>query len=45
VSHQLKVLRTLRLVKFRREGKILYYSLADDHIEKLFAQGLEHVTE
>ncbi|MCU7497601.1 MAG: helix-turn-helix transcriptional regulator, partial [Ignavibacteria bacterium] len=45
VSHQLKILRTLRLVKFRREGKILYYSLADDHIEKLFAQGLEHVTE
>jgi ArsR family transcriptional regulator, lead/cadmium/zinc/bismuth-responsive transcriptional repressor len=45
VSHQLKMLRTLRLVKYRREGKILYYSLADDHIEKLFAQGLEHVTE
>ena len=45
VSHQLKVLPTLRLVKFRREGKIMYYSLADDHIEKLFAQGLEHVTE
>jgi len=45
VSHQLKILRTLRLVKYRREGKILYYSLADDHIEKLFAQGLEHVTE
>ncbi len=45
VSHQLRVLRSLRLVKFRREGKILYYSLADAHIEKLFAQGLEHVTE
>ncbi len=45
VSHQLKILRTLRLVKFRREGKILYYSLADNHVEKLFAQGLEHVTE
>jgi DNA-binding transcriptional ArsR family regulator len=45
VSHQLKILRTLRLVKFRRDGKILYYSLADDHVEKLFAQGLEHVTE
>jgi DNA-binding transcriptional ArsR family regulator len=45
VSHQLKILRTLRLVKYRREGKILYYSLADDHVEKLFAQGLEHVTE
>jgi DNA-binding transcriptional ArsR family regulator len=45
VSHQLRILRTLRLVKFRREGKILYYSLADDHVEKLFTQGLEHVTE
>ncbi|MGE5544637.1 MAG: ArsR/SmtB family transcription factor [Bacillota bacterium] len=45
VSHQLRLLRTKKLVKFRREGKILYYSLADDHIEKLFAQGLEHVTE
>jgi Predicted transcriptional regulators len=45
VSHQLKILRTLRLVKFRREGKVLYYSLADNHVEKLFAQGLEHVTE
>jgi ArsR family transcriptional regulator, lead/cadmium/zinc/bismuth-responsive transcriptional repressor len=45
ISHQLRVLRTLRLVKFRREGKILYYSLADDHVEKLFTQGLEHVTE
>ena len=45
VSHQLKILRTLRLVKFRREGKVLYYSLADNHVEKLFAQELEHVTE
>lgn len=45
VSHQLRLLRTQKLVKFRREGKILYYSLADGHIERLFAQGLEHVTE
>ena len=45
VSHQLRLLRTQKLVKFRREGKILYYSLDDDHIERLFAQGLEHVTE
>lgn len=45
VSHQLRVLRTLRLVSFRRDGKVLYYSLADDHVQKLFAQGLEHVTE
>lgn len=45
VSHQLRLLRTQKLVKFRRDGKVLYYSLADDHIERLFAQGLEHVTE
>lgn len=45
VSHQLRVLRTMRLVKFRREGKIIYYCLADDHVESLFAQGLEHITE
>lgn len=45
VSHQLRILRTLKLVKYRREGKILYYSLDDNHIENLFAQGLEHVIE
>lgn len=45
VSHQLRVLRSQKLVKFRREGKILYYSLDDDHIRSLFAQGLEHITE
>ena len=45
VSHQLRILRTLKLIKFRREGKILYYSLDVAHIENLFAQGLEHVTE
>ncbi len=45
VSHQLRLLRTQKLVRFRREGKVLYYSLADDHIKTLFAQGLEHVNE
>jgi len=45
VSHQLRLLRGQKLVKFRREGKVLYYSLADQHITTLFAQGLEHVTE
>jgi len=45
VSHQLRVLRNQKLVKYRREGKVLYYSLDDDHIHSLFAQGLEHVTE
>ncbi|NPV28002.1 MAG: winged helix-turn-helix transcriptional regulator [Firmicutes bacterium] len=45
VSHHLRLLRTQKLVKFRRDGKVLYYSLADQHVEKLFAQGLEHVLE
>lgn len=45
VSHQLRLLRTQKLVKFRRDGKILYYSLDDDHISQLFTHGLEHVTE
>ncbi len=43
VSHQLRMLRVQKLVKFRREGKILYYSL-DDHVDKLFKQGLEHIS-
>lgn len=43
VSHQLRILRTQKLVKNRRDGKILYYSLADDHVSTLFRQGLEHV--
>jgi DNA-binding transcriptional ArsR family regulator len=45
VSHQLRVLRSQKLVKFRREGRVVYYSLDDDHVHKLFGQGLEHVTE
>ncbi len=45
VSHQLRVLRSQKLVKFRREGKILYYSLDDEHVRSFFEQGLEHVTE
>ncbi len=44
-SHQLRVLRNLRLVKHRRAGRLVYYSLDDDHIRGLFAQGLEHVRE
>lgn len=43
ISHQLRVLRNLRLVKFRKEGKVIYYSLDDDHILALFRQGLEHI--
>lgn len=43
VSHQLRVLRNLRLVKYRKEGKMVYYSLDDDHIINLFSQGLAHI--
>jgi DNA-binding transcriptional ArsR family regulator len=45
VSHQLRVLRGMRLVRPRREGRQIYYSLDDQHIVGLFAQGLEHVQE
>ena len=45
VSHQLRVLKGSRLVKFRREGKTVFYSLADDHVRKIIAQGMEHVNE
>jgi len=43
VSHQLRVLRNLRLVKHRKEGKNVFYSLDDDHIFKILEQGLEHI--
>lgn len=45
ISHQLRVLKQNHLVKFRREGKTLYYSLADSHVETILNQGLEHVQE
>ena len=45
VSHQLRLLRAMRLVRTRRDGRLVYYALDDDHIVKLFAQGLEHVEE
>ncbi len=43
ISHQLRVLRDLRLVKYRKEGKSAIYSLDDDHVLELFNQGLEHI--
>ena len=43
VSHQLRTLREMRLVRFRKEGRHVYYTLDDAHIENLFHQGLEHV--
>lgn len=45
VSHQLKALRLANLVKFRREGQIVYYSLADDHVKEIIDMGLEHLFE
>ena len=45
VSHQLRALKNVRLVKSRREGKTVFYSLADDHVRKIIAQGMEHVNE
>ncbi len=45
VSHQLRVLRGMRLVRSRRDGRHIYYTVDDDHIAKLFKQGLEHVQE
>ena len=45
VSHQLKNLKQARIVKNRRDGKVIYYSLDDEHIRKLLNLGMEHVTE
>ncbi len=45
ISHQLRVLRTNKLVKIRREGKQIYYSLDDDHVKKVIEMGLDHVLE
>lgn len=45
ISHQLKVLKDANLVSFRREGKTIYYSLADDHVNLIIAQGYNHITE
>lgn len=43
VSHQLRLLRNMRLVKYRRQGRMVFYSLDDDHIYRLFAEGLNHI--
>lgn len=45
VSHQLRLLKNSKLVKFRREGKTVYYSLADDHVLHILDQGMEHILE
>ena len=45
ISHQLRVLKQARLVKNRRDGKIVFYSLEDEHIKQIFDQGLIHINE
>ena len=45
ISHQLRVLKQARLVKFRRCGKTVYYSLSDDHVRTILCQGMEHIGE
>ena len=45
ISHQLRILKQMQLIKFRREGKNILYSLADDHVKTILQMGLEHVLE
>ena len=45
VSHQLRILKQARLIKARRDGKTVFYSLADDHVATLLRQGMEHICE
>ena len=45
VSHQLKYLREANLIKCRRDGKVVYYSLADDHVKQIFEKATEHIYE
>lgn len=45
VSHQLRTLKQSKLVKFRREGKTVFYSLADEHVFRILNQGMEHISE
>ena len=45
ISHQLRVLKQSKLVKYRKDGKIVYYSLDDDHVKEIYEKGREHVEE
>ena len=45
ISHQLRLLKQAKLVKFRREGKTVFYSLADDHVRTIIGMGMEHLCE
>ena len=45
ISHQLRVLKQAKLVKYRKEGKSVYYSLDDEHVKQIFEKGREHIEE
>ena len=45
ISHQLRILKSSKLIKSRKEGKIVYYSLDDDHVYNIIKQGIEHIQE
>lgn len=45
ISHQLRVLKQTKLVKYRKEGKIVYYSLDDEHVREIYQKGREHIEE
>ncbi len=45
ISHQLRILKQARLVKYRRDGKTVFYSLADDHVRLIIDQGIDHIEE
>lgn len=45
ISHQLRSLKEANLVKYRKEGKVVFYSLTDDHVKDIFEKGLEHIRE
>lgn len=45
ISHQLRALKQSKLIRFRREGKTVFYSLADDHVRTILGQGMEHLVE
>jgi ArsR family transcriptional regulator len=45
ISHQLRILKGAKLIKFRKEGKSVFYSLADEHVNLILKQGMEHITE
>ncbi len=45
VSHQLRILKSGKLVKYRREGKTIFYSLADDHVRSMIEMGMDHISE